>query len=174
MKAGGGCSSLCVLPPFEPFPASHSDCPFSSLLPTLFVSPSRPSQTYYGFFALQEGIFTLSIGLLSFFMLPPSPSETKSRWRPNGLFSEKEVKIIVNRVIRDDPGKGTMHVSLTSSRVVVVDVVDEVVPDFYLCLQNRQALTPKLLWKSMCDFDLWPMYILALTCSSFPSDPLFP
>jgi hypothetical protein len=110
-------------PSFRAFPASHTDRPFSSLLPSLSFSPPPPSQTYYGFFALQEGIFTLSIGLLSFFMLPPSPSETKSRWRPNGLFTEKEVKIIVNRVIRDDPGKGTMHVSLALFFVVVVVVV---------------------------------------------------
>ncbi|GAA5886066.1 hypothetical protein JCM6882_004251 [Rhodosporidiobolus microsporus] len=94
---------------------------------------------------LIEGLFTLVIGIASFFMLPPGPSQTKAKWRPNGLFNEREVKIIVNRVLRDDPYKATMH--------------------------NRQALTPKLLWKSLCDYDLWPMYAIALTFG-IPGVPL--
>ncbi|GAA5850490.1 hypothetical protein JCM8547_001891 [Rhodosporidiobolus lusitaniae] len=94
---------------------------------------------------LLEGLFTLLIGLASFFMLPPGPAQTKAKWRPQGYFTENEVKIIVNRVVRDDPQKATMH--------------------------NRQALTPKLLWKSLCDYDLWPMYIIALTYG-IPGYPL--
>jgi hypothetical protein len=44
---------------------------------------------------------------------------------------------MINRVIREDPSKSNMH--------------------------NRQPVTPKLLWKSMADYDLWPIYILGLT-----------
>lgn len=29
-------------------------------------------------------------------------------------------------------------------------------------MHNRQALTPRLLWKSFKDFDLWPLYIVGL------------
>lgn len=30
-------------------------------------------------------------------------------------------------------------------------------------ISNRQAITPKLLWKSLCDFDLWPIYAIGIT-----------
>ncbi|GAA5842271.1 hypothetical protein JCM11251_006766 [Rhodosporidiobolus azoricus] len=76
------------------------------------------------------------IGIASFFMMAPSPSQTKRWWRPNGFFTDHDVKVIVNRMIRDDPGKATMH--------------------------NRQALTPSLIWKSLCEYDLWPLYIIGL------------
>jgi hypothetical protein len=45
------------------------------------------------------------------------------------LMPNREQTIIVNRVIREDPSKGAMH--------------------------NRQPVTLKLLWRSMCDYDLW-------------------
>ncbi|POY75222.1 hypothetical protein BMF94_1854 [Rhodotorula taiwanensis] len=92
-----------------------------------------------------EGALTAVVGVASFFMLVPGPSQTQTRWRPKGIFSEREVKIIVNKVVRDDPSKATMH--------------------------NRQALSPSLLLKSFKDFDLWPMYLLGLTYG-IPGVPL--
>lgn len=70
--------------------------------------------------------------------MPPSPTQTAGLIRgKNGWFTEREEKILVNRIIRDDPSKGDMH--------------------------NRQAVTPMLLFKSFCDYDLWPVYLLGLS-----------
>jgi hypothetical protein len=66
----------------------------------------------------------------------PGPTETKSRFFPKGYFTEREEKIITNKVLRDDPSKSGMH--------------------------NRQAITPKMLWESLLDYDLWPIYAIAI------------
>ena len=88
-------------------------------------------------FAL-EGMLTGCIGLISFLYLPPSPTQTKSWFRgKEGWFDEREESIMVNRVLRDDPSKGDMH--------------------------NRQALSPKALWSSLLDYDMWPIYLLGLS-----------
>jgi hypothetical protein len=49
----------------------------------------------------------------------------------------REEIIIVNRVLRDDPSKSDMH--------------------------NRQGLTLKMIWQALCDWHMWPLYILGLT-----------
>lgn len=88
-------------------------------------------------FAL-EGLITGLIGIISFFYLPPSPTQTKSWFRgTEGWFNEREEKIMVNRIIRDDPSKGDMH--------------------------NRQALNPRQLWLSLIDYDMWPIYLIGLS-----------
>lgn len=88
-------------------------------------------------FAL-EGTLTGLIGIVSYFYLPPSPTQTASKFRgKNGWFSEREEKIMVNRVLRDDPGKGDMH--------------------------NRQGLDLKMFWSCLCDYHLWPIYLLGLS-----------
>ena len=38
---------------------------------------------------LIEGCMTLLVGLLSFIMMPPGPTQTKAWYRPNGWFSER-------------------------------------------------------------------------------------
>lgn len=58
------------------------------------------------------------------FYLPPSPTQTKSHGLKgyfrgkNGWFSEREEVIMVTRILRDDPGKSSMHnVSSHASRM---------------------------------------------------------
>jgi hypothetical protein len=86
----------------------------------------------------RQGLITLVVGLLAFGLMPSSPTSSAGSIRGSkGWFSEREEKIMVNRIIREDPSKSSMH--------------------------NREPLTPKLLWQSMKDYDLWPIYILGLT-----------
>jgi hypothetical protein len=83
---------------------------------------------------LVEGGITLIVGIATFFRMPPGPTQTKTWFRPKGWFTEEEEVIAVSRILRDDPSKGDMH--------------------------NRQALTPRKLWRALCDYDLWPLYIM--------------
>ena len=86
---------------------------------------------------LIEGLLTLVVGLLSGVLMPAGPCQTASWFRGrNGWFSEREEKIIVNRVLREDPAKSTMH--------------------------NREPITPRTLWQSLKDYDLWPLYVVGL------------
>jgi hypothetical protein len=80
-----------------------------------------------------EGLITLVIGAASWFMMPASAAQTKTWFRPNGWFTDRETAIVVNRVLRDDPSKGDMH--------------------------NRQAITLGRLWNALKDYDLWPVSI---------------
>lgn len=85
---------------------------------------------------LVEGLFTLIVGLVSYFKMPASAVQTKTWFRKKGWYTDREEKIVVNRVLRDDPTKGDMN--------------------------NRQPVGPKELVKSLLDYDLWPIYIIRL------------
>ncbi|KAL4985425.1 major facilitator superfamily domain-containing protein [Aspergillus falconensis] len=92
----------------------------------------------FGLLHLRGGLLTLLIGLVAFILMPPGPCQTASWARgKKGWFTEREETIIANRVIRDDPSKGIMH--------------------------NREPITRKLLWKSLCGYELWPICIIGLT-----------
>ncbi|KAF8520957.1 allantoate permease [Hysterangium stoloniferum] len=77
-----------------------------------------------------RGFITFSIGVATFFQMPPSPTQSKAWFRPKGWFTEREEVMMVNRVLRDDPTKSDMH--------------------------NRQGLNLKDLWKGALNFDLYP------------------
>ncbi|KAJ5386006.1 hypothetical protein N7509_008547 [Penicillium cosmopolitanum] len=84
-----------------------------------------------------EGLITGLIGIIAYFWMPASPVQTKGGLRgKDGWFNEHEEKIMVNRVIRDDPSKGSMH--------------------------NREGLNLRLFWESLKDFHMWPIYLLGL------------
>ncbi|KAK4705740.1 ubiquitin-like protein ATG12, partial [Phenoliferia sp. Uapishka_3] len=85
---------------------------------------------------LIEGLITLAVGIFAAFWMPASPTQTAGGLRGKGWFSEREEIIIVNRVLKDDPTKSSMH--------------------------NREAIGPKALWKSLSDYDHWPIYALGL------------
>lgn len=85
---------------------------------------------------LIEGAITFLIGVGAFYWMVPSAVQTKNWMHPKGWFTEREEKIVVNRVLRDDPSKGDMH--------------------------NRQTLTPRLIWRALADYDLWPIYAIGL------------
>ena len=38
---------------------------------------------------LIEGVFTLVVGLFSFLLMPPGPTQTRAKWRPKGWFDER-------------------------------------------------------------------------------------
>ncbi|KAJ5692210.1 transporter [Penicillium macrosclerotiorum] len=85
-----------------------------------------------------EGLITGVIGVIAAFWMPPSPTQTAGLFRgKDGWFNEREEKIMVNRVLRDDPSKGGMH--------------------------NRQPVTPRMLWHALKDYDMWVIYLLGLS-----------
>ncbi|KAF7507516.1 hypothetical protein GJ744_010307 [Endocarpon pusillum] len=90
-----------------------------------------------------EGTLTGLIGIWTWLYLPASPTQTartglKGLFRPKqGWFTEREETIMVTRILRDDPGKASMH--------------------------NRQGLNWSLFKKALTDYDLWPIYLLGLT-----------
>lgn len=99
---------------------------------------------------LIEGIFTGLIGIATWLYLPASPTQTKrgkykGLLRPKeGWFTEREEVIMVTRILRDDPGKSTMH--------------------------NRQGLSWSLFREALLDYDLWPIYLIGLSWT-IPTSP---
>ena len=95
---------------------------------------------------LIEGILTFVIGVFSFVLMPAGATQTASWFRGKaGWFSEHEEYIMVNRILRDDPSKGDMN--------------------------NRTGVSPRLLWKTITDWEQWPLYLIGLMAYIPPSPP---
>jgi hypothetical protein len=104
-----------------------------------------------------EGTITGLIGVATYFYLPPSPTQTSSFFRgKRGWFNEHEEKIMVNRILRDDPSKGA---ALFSCTCVSDPKLNTVIGDMH----NRQAVTPKVLWQSLLDWEMWPVFLIGLS-----------
>jgi hypothetical protein len=102
-------------------------------------------------FAIEGGI-TASIGIFTWLYLPASPTQTRRNGfhgllRPKeGWFTEREETILVTRILRDDPGKSSMH--------------------------NRQGLSFGLFWEALTDYDMWPIYVIGLTWQMPATPPM--
>ncbi|KAI1610260.1 major facilitator superfamily domain-containing protein [Exophiala viscosa] len=93
---------------------------------------------------LIEGLMSVTVGLVTFVVMPASITESghilrgkaSSLHGKTGWFTEREEKIGVNRILRDDPSKGDMN--------------------------NRQYVSLQGIWQAVKDIDLWPTYMLGI------------
>lgn len=85
---------------------------------------------------LIEGLLTLLIGVSAVFLMVASPVQTKRPWNKNGWLSEHEEKMIVNKVVRNDPSKGDLN--------------------------NKKSLSFKQIYDSLLNWHLWPVYIIGI------------
>ncbi|KAF9356184.1 hypothetical protein BGX26_005614 [Mortierella sp. AD094] len=68
---------------------------------------------------LFEGLGTLVIGLLSFFILPEGPTATKGGFRVNSYLTDRQEQIAITRLIRDDPTKAETAKGVVSKKHVL-------------------------------------------------------
>jgi len=69
-----------------------------AFLATAILSLRSGDRAGWRYLFLIEGLITLVIGLISYFLMPPGPTQTKARFRPKGWFTEREEVIMVNRL----------------------------------------------------------------------------
>ncbi|KAL4779844.1 major facilitator superfamily domain-containing protein [Aspergillus varians] len=90
---------------------------------------------------LIEGLICIVIGIISAGVMSTSIIQPALLFRrkdgSNKWWTEEEEKVLVNRLLRDDPTKGDMN--------------------------NRQPVGPKQVWQAITNIDVWPIYILGIT-----------
>lgn len=83
---------------------------------------------------LIEGFISLGIGLASWYFMRAGPTQTENTiFKTKPWFNEREIKILVNRILKDDPLKGDMN--------------------------NRQGVSFKSTVMTLTEYDLWPLFI---------------
>lgn len=113
---------------------------------------------------LIEGIITLIIGAFSWVLMPPGPTQTRSWFRgKDGWFSEREESIIVNRILRDDAVSACNDPNGAGEMLTVSQSKGD--------MNNRQAVKPRQLWKTIKDWEMWPLYLIGLT-NYIPPSPV--
>lgn len=117
----------------------------SNLLSIAFLKVDLHGKEGWRWLFLFDGVITLTLGITSFFFMVPGPCQTKTKFNKKGIFTEKEEKIITNRLLRDDPSKSDMG--------------------------NREGVTFKKFLKTLTDFDLWPLLILFFVFE-IPQNPI--
>lgn len=119
------------------FISNFSTVILSALLAAGFLeilTPSVPEGWRWLF--LIEGLITVVIGIASFFLMPASVVDTKTWWRKKGWYTDREERILVNKILRDDPSKGDMN--------------------------NRQPVGLKELFWAFFDYDMLPIYFVRI------------
>lgn len=117
--------------------SNYSTSIFSALLAAALLKiQTKDHPEGWRWLFLIEGIFTFLVGFISFFKMPASVVQTRAWYRKDGWYTEREEKILVNKVLRDDPSKGDMN--------------------------NRQPVGPKELIRAFFDIDMLPVYIIRL------------
>ncbi|KAL2784326.1 major facilitator superfamily domain-containing protein [Aspergillus keveii] len=90
---------------------------------------------------LIEGLICIVVGFISAGVMSTSIIQPALFFRrkdgSNKWWTEEEEKVLVNRLLRDDPTKGDMN--------------------------NRQPVGLKDLWRAISNVDVWPIYILGIT-----------
>ncbi|KAG9245898.1 major facilitator superfamily domain-containing protein [Calycina marina] len=94
---------------------------------------------------LIEGLLTFTIGAVSFFYLPLSPTSTQSVLCRKSWYNEREEIIMTNRILRDDPAKGITAL--------------------------KEAVTFKDIKNAWCDKSMWGLYFIGLI-AYIPATPV--
>ena len=118
---------------------------------------------------LIEGAFTLIVGLSSFILMPPGPTQTRTWYRKNGWFDERCVPLcpsllflILTPVNREEKIMVNRYVSSHNFCSYLSQLVCRILRDdpSKSDMHNRMGLTFKAIIGVLKDWRMWPIYIL--------------